>query len=682
MKKLYAFIALWFLMGGVFAQTQQGFVKTKGRMDAKGNLIPGQGLKGAIVSIKGRTAVLVNADDGAFSFPVTGTQFRLDSVKKKGYQLIDVESCPKTYERSSNPLYIVMETPDQQLQDKLNAERKIRRNLQKQLQAKEDEIEALREENKISMEAYQLTLQQLYAEQESNEQLIKDMARHYSELDYDQLDEFYRQVSYCIENGELVKADSLLRTKGDVTLQVEEQLRKGQALKEREEQLNQAKTVHVADMEELAKRCYSYYETFAAQHLNDTAAYYLELRASLDTTNVLWTEEAGDFIRNYIADYPRALTHLQRGLRNSMAQFGEQSEKTAAFYYQLSILQDYVGNYDEAIGLGNKALSIYQTLFGEEHPEIANVYIQLGGVYFELGDYDKALEYNNKAIAIQIKVFGEKHPDVAYSYTSIGQVFCALGEYRKALEYHEKALLIILKVYGEEHSETQWTYNNLGQVYCNLGEYDKALECFRDKALPISLKVFGETHPDVAFSYNNVGSLYFHLGEYDKALESFNKALSIWIKVQGEEHDNVAWAYDNIGMVYSKLGRYEEALAVLNKSVVIYEGLFGEDHPYIATSYDHLGVCYGKLGNYAKALEYLDKALTIKKNAYGEEHPYLGNTYMSLCLIYNSQKDYAKAVEYGRKALSFVSLVKGEDHPDVVLLKEKIAELEAKIIKE
>lgn len=51
------------------AQTQQGFVKTKGRLDAQGKLIPGQGLKDATVSVQGRTAVLVNNDEGKFSFP-------------------------------------------------------------------------------------------------------------------------------------------------------------------------------------------------------------------------------------------------------------------------------------------------------------------------------------------------------------------------------------------------------------------------------------------------------------------------------------------------------------------------------------------------------------------------------------------------------------------------------------
>ena len=128
MKRILSLSICLLVVTMAFAQTQQGYVKTKGRM-VNGQLVPGQGLKGATVSIKGRTAVLVNSEDGSFSFHVPEAQFHLDSVSKKGYQLVDMDICPKTYKLSPNPLYIVMETPEQQLQDKLNAERKIRRNL-------------------------------------------------------------------------------------------------------------------------------------------------------------------------------------------------------------------------------------------------------------------------------------------------------------------------------------------------------------------------------------------------------------------------------------------------------------------------------------------------------------------------------------------------------------------------
>ena len=580
MKKLYAFIALWLMMCGAFAQTQQGFVKTKGRMDAKGNLISGQGLKGATISVQGRTTVLVNADDGSFTFPVPETRFCIDSVKKKGYQLVDVGSCPRSYERSSNPIYFVMESPEQQLQDQLNAERKIRRNLQKQLQQREDEIEELKASQKITAEEYLAALQKLYADQESNEQLISDMAKRYAELDYDQLDEFYRQVSYCIENGELVKADSLLNTKGDVTLQVEEQLRKGQAIKEQEEQLNQAKTVHVADMEELAKRCYSYYETFAAQHLNDTAAYYLELRASLDTTNMEWQDDAALFIGDYLADYTKALAYFQRGLRWSIAKYGERSNYTADEYDSMGSMYFYMDDYDTAMECHFKALAIKKTLFSEDHPEMVNTYSEIGTTYFTIGDYEKALEFHNKALDICRKTFGEESLLVAESY------------------------------------------NNIGTTYFGMGEYENALKFFRDKALPIYLKTYGTEQPYVALLYNNIGISYHYLQDYEKSLESNFEALSIRKRLFGENHPNVAWSYDNLGFTYCALGDYEKALEYHNKSLEIYKETIGEEHSLVAGVYDNIGWVYDRQNDYEKALEYYQKAYRILVSSMGEDHPY------------------------------------------------------------
>ena len=427
MKKLICIWVALLLATTAFSQTQQGFVKTKGRM-VNGQLVPGQGLKGATVSIKGRTAVLVNANDGAFSFPVTGSQFQLDSVKKKGYQLIDMDFCPRTYKVSGNPLYIVMETPEQQLQDKLAAERKIRRNLQKQLQEKEDEIEALKEENLISMEEYQRRLQDLYAEQESNESLIADMAKRYSELDYDQLDEFYRQVSLCIENGELVKADSLLSTRGDLSRQVEEQLQKSQAIREQEAQLDKAKAVHAADQVELAQRCYSYFETFMAQHLNDTAAYYLELRTTLDTTNVEWMLEAGEFARDYLADFDKALGLLQNALRQASIRHDETSLDLASSYNEIGYVYAELGELDMAMEYLGNAVETWEQSQLPERPNVAEIYNNLGVVCVFIGEYDKAMENLNIARRIWENTLGPNHPDLGTAYNGIGYVYYLQGD--------------------------------------------------------------------------------------------------------------------------------------------------------------------------------------------------------------------------------------------------------------
>lgn len=105
-------------------------------------LVPGKGIQNAIVAVRGRSTVLSQVN-GNFSFYIPGQTFALDSVSKKGYKLVDADAAPKNYRYSANPLYLLMETPDQQLQDKLDAERKIRRTLQKQLLKREKEIEAM-----------------------------------------------------------------------------------------------------------------------------------------------------------------------------------------------------------------------------------------------------------------------------------------------------------------------------------------------------------------------------------------------------------------------------------------------------------------------------------------------------------------------------------------------------------
>ena len=606
MKKLILLSTTMLLGIMLPAQTQQGYVKTKGRM-VNGQLVPGQGLKGATVSIKGRTAVLVNTDDGAFSFPIAESQFRLDSVKKKGYQLVDLDACPKTYRYSGNPLYIVMETPEQQLQDKLSAERKIRRNLKKQLQAKEDEIEALREENKISLEEYQRTMQKLYEEQESNEQLISDMAKRYSELDYDQLDEFYRQISYCIENGELMKADSLLRSRGDIKEQVNTIIQRGQTLKEEKEKLQQAEAVQQADIEEAAKRCYGFYETFYLQHQNDSAAHYLLLRAQLDTTNVDYQNEAAKFLVEFLSEFDKATPYYQTAMRQAKLQFGEKCEWVATILYNTGMVHYYRSELPEALEDFNQAKDIYSELLGANHPEVATMINAIGLIHNSLGEYQTALDY-----------------------------FLQCAEMRKA-------------ALGEDHFDVAATYNNIGHIYANLGEFSKAME-YQKKSMGIKKKILNENDPSIAISHSNIGSIFYYQRDFDSAAYHLNKALEINIIALGESHPNTASSYGNAAMMYTINKDYDKALAYHMKALTIMQKILGEDNPKMARYYSNVGTTYIYLGNHEEALKYINKALSVKKEALGEEHPDLADYYHNIGELYYRMGDKAKSIENFRTA--------------------------------
>ena len=579
MKRFWLIVFSLLLIFPIMAQMQNGVVKTRGRM-VNNKHVPGVGLPGAVVSIKDRTDVGVKNNDGSFSFPVKGKQFMVQSVTKKDYALVDADAAPKTYLHSQDTFFLVMETPDQILQDKLDSERRIRRTLRQQLQAREDEIERLKSENKITQEEYHKALQKLYADEKNNEKLIQEMAERYSTLDYDRIDEFYRQVNNYIEQGELARADSLLKTRGDVESQVADVIEQGKVIQQKKEEIEQAEEVHKSDIDELSRRCYSFYETFLMQHQNDSAAKYIEFRAALDTTNVEWQNAAGEFIRVYQAQYDKALEYYKRGLSHSIKQYGEESEWVAYFYNGIGIILDSFGDYPKALEYYQKALEIRLKVFGPEHPDVATSYNNIGYVYISQGDYPKALEYHQKAIEIRLKVLDTEHPDVATSYNNIGSVYNSQGDYPKALEYYQKALNILLKVLGTEHPNVATSYNNIGIVHDNQGDYTKALE-YHQKALVIRLKVFDSEHPSVATTYNNIGYIYNSQGYYPKALEYHQKALEIRLKVFGPEHPDVATSYNNIGFLYNSQGEYPKALEYLQKALYVLIKVLGTEHPNV-----------------------------------------------------------------------------------------------------
>ena len=636
-KNLILSIVFLLAVTFAFAQTTQvGYAKTKGRMDSKGNLIPGTRIGGVAIQLTGGHSTVADAN-GNFTLTAPDKKFYLSDVQKQGYVLTDPDMLKKQYVCSSNPLVISMETKEKLADDQLAAERKLRRQLQKQLQQREDEIDALKEENKITEEEYRQALQQLYAYQESNEKLVSDMAKRYAVLDYDLLDEFYRQVSFCIENGDLVKADSLLRSRGDVSQQIKDAQKKAQALNEEKEKLQQAEAVLSADIDELGRRCYSFYEKFAAQYKNDSAIYYLELRANLDTTNVAWQLEAGDFIQEYLADYNKGLLYYQRALRQALAQNGE------------------------------------------KHRDVANCYNNIGTVYVDLGEYKNGMEYYQKALDIRKSICGESHPDVMESSLSLGAFYAEQGEIEPALDYFQKALSIGKAVYGEEHPEVARIYHNIGLVYSKLGDFDQALE-FTQKCLTILKSVYGEEHPDVANTYFNIAVVYYDHQDYLQALEYYAKALAIRKSILGEHHPDVAEIYVNMGLAYSCIGEDNLALECHQKALAFLLPLLGENHPDVASAYTGMGFAYLNLRDYVQSLEYNYKALNIRIMLFGEDNPYVALCDNSIAEVYDAKGDYDQAKEYYKKASTILKSYLGADFPLVVQIENNITFLQKKKI--
>ena len=668
----YRLVTVWiFLLQSVvlMSQTQRGIVRTALRPNKKIVYLPG-------VTIRlhgGHTAVLSGAG-GKFEMTMSkakaGDAFYLSSVRKSGYELADNRTIGRAFTYSSKvPIEIVMINTREKEEDVRRISDNSYRRAEKTYKQRISKLEKQLSEKTISEASYREQLQDLQTWFEKYESLINSMAERYASTDYATIDSLNAAINIAIENGELERADSLISTAGSLEKMVKENK---EAERKANERLNIGRNIMenaTADLmsikndkNRLADLLYSKYSICLTRAERDSAAYYIQMRAELDTTNVDWQLEAGWFIDYYLADYEEAIALYKRALRSAVEQFGDSHPDVATSYNNIGLVYNDQGNYVKALESYNKALEIYLSVFGDKHPNVATNYNNIAVVYFSQGNYAQALEYYNKALELYLSVFGDRHPSVATNYNNIGGVYDSQGNYAKALEYYNKALEIRLSVFGDRHPSVATNYNNIGSVYDSQGNYAKALEYY-NKALEIRLSVFGDRHPDIATCYNNIGGIY--RGNYAKALEYYNKALKILLSIFGDRHPNVATSYNNIAAVYFSQGNYAQALEYYNKALEIYLSIFGDRHPDVARSCYNIGAVYYNKGNYDQALEYYNKALEIYLSIFGDRHSYVAMSYNNIGGVYSDLKNYDQALEYYDKALEIYLSIFGENHLDV-----------------
>ena len=369
------------------AQSQAGYVKTPGRMGADGKVIAGQRIPAATLYFRGVSAV-VSGGDGSFTVAVPGKSFVLTRIQKNGYEPIDHDIIGKSHTRSSEPFIVVMDKPERILAETLASERRLRRTMQKQLRAREDEIEALKEQQRITDEEYRKKLQELYASQESNEKLISGMAERYARMDFDQIDDFHRRVALFIQNGELTRADSLLNTKGrmeDRAAELKDMERAIRAnaddLAQRRDTYEKGMAMRGKDLEYFGADCYNRSEICLKNNDIDSAAYYMELRADADTLNARWQNDAGVFAATHLHDYAKALRYHERALKIRLQQSGDSHPDVAESYNHIGETQASLGEYAAALDSYRKALAVLQTLYGNNDARATAEYDRIADLY-------------------------------------------------------------------------------------------------------------------------------------------------------------------------------------------------------------------------------------------------------------------------------------------------------------
>ena len=547
-------------------QQQQAIVKTHARQRLDGTTSKCEYVSSAIISIK-NGAQVVSDNRGRLSFNVDAKScYYVSSAYKKGYQVTDMSVLTNGHYYSGNePLIIYMQNIVELEQERASYKRVIRSHYQNEINKRQYVIDSLRRHNLATEEELRVLQGNIDKAWEDAEKVISDMTERYLLVDFDYATDTDKRISTLIINGKLEEAKREINPES-----VEEKVR-------------QVKIAQIAldnARDDAARYCMHLVDIYTLENKRDSVAHYLDLRASLDRTNVDWQVAAGLYMSDYLCDYSRALSICEPALKYSLDHYGDMHSITALLYNDIGTVYDDQGNYSEALTYFLKSLEIFRKVLGDEHVSTAASYNNIGNVYSNQGNYSAALEYYFKSLEIKIKVLGEEHVSTAASYNNIGNVHSNQGNYSAALECHFKSLEIFKKVLGDEHKNTAGSYNNIGMVYSDQGNYSAALEYYF-KSLEIYKKVLDDEHKDTAGSYNNIGSIYVKQGNYSEALEYYLKSLEILKKVLDDEHINIASSYYNIGGVYYLQGLYSEALEYLTKAEAAFSKIYGEEHEVV-----------------------------------------------------------------------------------------------------
>lgn len=506
--------------------TQNGYVKTKGRMDGEGRIIAGSRITGATIILKGGNST-VSGENGTFSMSIPNKKYYLQNVLKNGFVLADPEVLSKQYNYSPNDMIIVMETPDDQLEEQMDAASRIRATLTAQLQKREREIKALKESNKITNEEYKKLRQELLIAQQNNERLINEMVEEYSKIDYDQLDDFNKQVSECILNGELTKADSLLRTKGTIESRIdklkahqEANRKEKEEIEQRQQNLERSTYYEQKEIEDIARDCYHYYTKCRLLQQNDSAAYYLEKRAMLDTLSFDYVWTCGSYFLNE-RKYDKAKYYLELLVRNESLS----PVDMGMGLNDLSICYSYMGLDSLGIETIRKSLELREKLAKDE-PEKYTVSVALASSNYAA---QNSLYKGDKGIARKYFTIGMNLYKQLMTHTEFFAVNLANVEENYAQLLYEDSLVdlaeeYLLKAYNtrnkylEQYPHFYNTTHNISvaEISSLLGNVDCDDFIATRECKMIIIAAAEKNKEQIAYTSRKLADLFFAKNDLDK----------------------------------------------------------------------------------------------------------------------------------------------------------------------
>lgn len=479
---------------GSWAITQNGNVRTIARKGRAGSPI-----EGAVIRLQGTHNKVASRANGDFALLLhelhNGDAYSIASIVKSGYEPAEQELIGRKLPCSDKvPVEILLVNRIELMQEKEEIENKARENVEIYYQARLDSLERLVAERRITEEEMRARRQQLESQYENFEPLLQAMSDVLARTDYRRMDSLTALMQQAVENGNPEEAERIVREKGSIT-QRENILREwGKNIQALRQEVDKNQEEYNRQKKQLEEDCFRMYSAFLTRFRNDSAAYYIQKRAALDTLNIDYQLQAGQFMRDIMADYPEAQRYFERAYRIASSQYTEVSGQMATTANELGLIYKQQGQLETAMVWYQRSMNIREQLRGKNSVEVAEALNNMGELFRTRKDLKRAMECHKRALKIRQKQLGSNSPETAVSMNNIAGVMYQLKQYSQA----EKLFTEVRDIYAANPkvtpSRVAANYNNLGGVCYQQGKYEDAALYF-DRALTIYRKVLGDRHP-------------------------------------------------------------------------------------------------------------------------------------------------------------------------------------------
>lgn len=683
MKKTLLCIIMFAVMSATaVGQTQQGYVKTRGKLAADGkNVVPGVRLSNALVTIENRSPVK-SGTNGAFSFalPAGTNHYRLQRVELMGYTLADPDAVRQMHTYSKDlPFIVVLEDMKQREADLEAARKSVRNVMKREIRKKQDELDSLRDAHAITQAKYDSLVRDFWEYRQSSEKLVNEMAERYVSTDYDQLDDFNRQVQAYIESGQLTKADSMIRSKGSLEERFNRvkqyeatNAQRETEIQQQQEALDKSRQYTQKEKDDLANDLYRQCLIFLQQPLmQDSALYCLKMRADLDTSNLnaVWDYSYLSQEQKHFTEAEKYyLIHLRGCCKHdNQNELVETQNNLGALYCDL---HDYAQSERFLLQVLGHYEKLYAVSPDAYRADLARTQNGLGVLYFNLHDYVQSEYFFRQALGHREKLYDSNpdafRADLASTYNNLGNLYYDLHDYTSSESYYILAETLFSSNLDANFPNFASIYNNLGNLYYELHDFASSALYFR-LALESYEKLFA-VNPDayrdnLATTQCNIGNLYRDMCDYANS-EKFLKMSLENLEILCTNNPNayladLASVQNSLGNLYRDINDYFNCERYYKLALKNYEILF-VDNPEIyrkdiAITQNNLGGLYSRLNDYSNselfyklAMENLEKLYSIHPDAYCAD---LASIYNNMGNLYSDIRDYTQCEKYYKLAL-------------------------------